>query len=612
MQIKTFVFIAGFQWLMLSAGCDALKPVNTPPTTQTPSTQTASYAPPSVEGNANYQYWIHSPMHPGNYAPITFKAKANHPSGTKQASLYVFAYELYLNSDGLPSKRPLKNHQWGLVKTWNFPNPTDTVELSLVFDKGFPAHSNVEYIFRVVDANGGTTDRLAIFDAGDSPWPDDKVLLYGTSRDSLKHKIDLCFFADTDYGTKWGDFRRDVETLIYEGYHKNNMVANGKNHWNFYYTKQQMDGKAALDALNDFKLGNATAEEMEDRMMQVMPSFMKSNTIPGIDAFGLLHKTAYSDLSYLEGGFVNFLMFNTFTSEPYSFGTAVHETGHAIFKLSDEYDGCSCFVAKKPASNNVFESMSACQTFNAEHGFIQNNCTQLRTGGYEWYKAEKTPKFATEADCERYNRMKGYPANSCEQWVSAEDGDHFIPKYGQCIMENDGDSETRQFSYACSYLINDYYQKLKQYARIAPPSQPLENMYGYEPVAMLALNAQDDGWDIGIKKVEYGVPTENNVQRNFLDLNFSDGQRVVHRLSLDAPGQMLLHGAKARDAQEQTFRPKAIVAIPIDENIENVEAKRVANENTSFVARSVVPMKSTFNLKNELNSALQKFEASKH
>ena len=134
------------------------------------TTQPAVYPEPVI-GAANFDYWIHSPLHPANNQSVTFKTKVTDEEGITKVELMVYEYELYENHDGLPSKRKRIDSQWGLVYDWEFNGEEKNAEVAFNFARGFKAFSNVEYIFRVHNVKGEVSERLAIFDAGEARWP---------------------------------------------------------------------------------------------------------------------------------------------------------------------------------------------------------------------------------------------------------------------------------------------------------------------------------------------------------------------------------------------------------------------------------------------------------
>ena len=434
------------------------------------TTKPAVYPEPLI-GSASFDYWIHSPLHPKQQKPVAFEAAIVDPNGIVKIEIYIYEYELYVNEAGLPSKRRRAASQWGLVQTWEYEHVLPKATVSFDFLEGFQDFSNIEYIFKVIDASGATSERLALFDAGKSPWAEEKILLYATTRKPLKETINLCFLPDTDYQQNWTGFLADVEQLIYKGYHANNKVEANKELWQFYYTPQEMDGKAI-------------STDYYDRSLY--PDFMKKSTIPGIDAFGLLHQSSYGDGAYLKRN-LRFLAYNFFTSESYNHGTAVHETAHAIFNLSDEYDQCACF--ENPRGANVFASLHNCQSFNKKHGFPEEECSSIKhVNGKDWYMSETNVYFTSEAACMSYNTEQGYQKSSCERFIDIEGNQWYRSLEGLCIMQDDGDEIVRDFKRTCGRIIENYYDKLRNKQGSFLANQEMqENIFGYEPVVLMEL-----------------------------------------------------------------------------------------------------------------------------
>ena len=201
--------------------------VDNPNTGSDPTVEVPQIDPPPTNnyppGNAIVREWIHRPLHPDNFQSVQFKINALEQIGANRVVLSIYEYEWYRNSEGLPSKRKRKNGKWGVAKEWNFEEPIKNINLAYTYPSGFQAGTNVEYIFQIYSVDGKRTEKLALFDAGDSLWPNDKIMLYATSRLTLGQSINLCFLPDTDYNTNgdprnWSGFLGDVEDLIYNGY----------------------------------------------------------------------------------------------------------------------------------------------------------------------------------------------------------------------------------------------------------------------------------------------------------------------------------------------------------------------------------------------------------
>lgn len=574
--------LLSFLLLFLST-CDLLKPITKPTTPQQ-----------AITDGTHYDYWIHSPLHPDQRKPLSFKMKASDDWGIIKVQLYIYEYELYLDEDQLPSKRKRTGGEWGLVKTWDFPENDQEVVLEYKHNKGFKDGSNVEYIFKVINTNNEESERLALFDAGRSPWPNDKITLYATTREPLKSTINVCFFPDTDYGRNWSLFKSDMEKLIYEGYHENNKIKEKKQHWNFYYTQQEASGLSIIS--DPFNQSN-------------YPPFLKESLITGIDAFGLLHKNRYSDGAYLLGNF-SFLSYNMFTSESYNLGTAVHETAHAIFNLSDEYDECVCFESPDGGAN-VFTTLQACQAFNLRHNFPTSECSVIGSrDGKTWYMSEKMAQFNTLAECESFNRKNGYDIKSCELLIDVDARQWYRSLDGLCIMQDDGDDQIRDFKRTCGALVDEFYEKLEREKDDVTfaATDDVENMFGYEPVVLLELDLNKSQWGVNVKEIQYGVPDKNFVNRKGLDLKLVSKSGIQkHQMTLDDPSSFRIH-APAKDKVDHCGNTSCLVSVPYQKDLAKVTCKMASQLPEGLTPKSVeMNREQEYDIQDELQQAFNKF-----
>jgi len=541
--MRNFLFISGLLAALVFQSCSSSKP--------------AIYNEPVI-GQTEFDYWIHSPLHPDSRQAVTFKTSLKDTVGISKIELYIYEYELYTSAEDHPSKRRKIDNQWGLVHVWEYSNPIHETEVAYKYEAGFHDFSNVEYHFKVYDKNGELSERMAQFDAGKSPWADEKILLYSTSRKPLKETINLCFLPDTDYNENWDEFLNEVESLIYDGYHSNNKVQEDKDLWQFYYTKHEMDGRAI-------------AEDYHNK--NLYPDFLKNALIQGVDAFGLLHKTPYGDGAYLKRN-LRFLSYNLFTSEAFNHGTAIHETAHAVFNLSDEYDQCVCF--ENPSGANVFSSLKACRTFNKDNGFPIEDCTPIQhLNGKDWYMSEKDVYFQTREACEEFSEKYGYDKESCERFIDWEDKDWFRSLDGLCIMQDDGDSEVRDFERTCSNIIDKYYFKIRQRTspQMASQDEIQENIFGYEPVIIMELQTVNQDISFDAKQIRQGVPHKNFIDRDELQVDFynEDGEKQ-HSIPLANPGELMIHG----ESGEQLVKfPNTSYrfAVPYEHGMETIQYK---------------------------------------
>lgn len=554
-------------------------------------------------GAAKFDYWHHSPLHPSNNQSVKFSAKATDNNGIKTIELLVLEFQLYKTENGIPAKKRREGGKWDIVKTWNFSGQAEA-EVTYVLPEGFPARSNVEYIFRLTNNRGERTDRLALFDAGTSPWPQDKILLYSTSRQPMQRVINLCFFPDIDFGRNWNLFRSDVENLIYNGYHKNEKFAERKDKWVFYYSQNEMDGKtAAADVWN-------TA---------LYPDFITSNRIEGIDAFGLLHRNSYKDHALIKEN-INFVANTLFTSESYNLGTAVHETSHAVLKLSDEYDQCACFSTGD--WSNVFRTLENCQNFAAENGIPPGQCRQVTAvSGERWFTPEVNTFFKTPEACIGFNLDNNYPQDSCATFIDFDGTRSYWAFMGTCIMHDDGDRQIRQFQSTCSALVDDFYSRLNQGDLVSSPfsnntilSENVDNIFGYEKVISMNLTYDRDVRNVEILKVKLGIPTKNIIEGNDLEVTMmNENDTQMMNIQVTNPTKLLIEDGKESEMMHQNVECKAYFNIPYDDAyaqaiVKDLEAIRSRPKAVTPPGGAPgTPPGTKFNLKSQLNRAKANF-----
>jgi hypothetical protein len=556
-----------------------------------------------LNGPATFDYWRHSPLHPSNRQKVTFRAKVSDPAGIRSAELLVFEFELFPGLMGVPSKLRRTGGTWASVKSWQYSSLVDTAWLQFDWERGFPAHTNVEYIFRVVNSQGRVTDRLAMFDAGDSPWPQDKILLYSTSRDPMQRTINLCFFPDTDFGQNWTQFLTDTERLIFDGYHTNNMVRPHKDRWAFYYTRHEIDGAALAGSLGEPK---------------DYPDFLTTNRIEGIDAFGLLHRQPYSDLALMTGN-IYFLANSLFTSESYNHGTAVHETSHAVFRLSDEYEQCACFSGS--TGSNVFSSLPDCQQFSRQHGIPDGDCRAIETAlGETRYTPETQTFFPTSEECTAFNLANQLPTDSCVTFIDLDGSESYWAFLGTCIMHDDGDDQVRHFQRVCRIRVQEYYDRLDATGPLAGnsaslaqpilPGEKRENIFGYQKVVAMALEQTPTGTTVQVSKVKLGIPTKNIAPVTDLELEFEDGQgNRRHILPLENPGKLLVEGDQGARSMQVAGATRRYFNIPYDDSCvhavcRNLEHLRTRPRDVLTANRS----KLVFNLGEDIRRAHAEYE----
>ena len=571
--------------LAAALGCSSSKVVRPTPTTPVLGLR--------QNGPTHFHSWMHSPLRATDYEPMRFSVSATSDVGLRSATLYVYEYELYLNDAGLHSQRQREGGTWGKVEQFDFVRSPRSFETDYDLDAGFGPRTRLEYIWRMTDINGAVTDRLGITDVGESPWPQDKVLLFAASRAPMSELIDIAFFRDVDYGDDLARYRADIEGMVTEGFLSPSAYGNRRRHWAFYTTDRSADGRAlSADITND----------------ALVPAFLKDFSIPGIDAFCLVHREDYTDRSLMMENFHS-LSNNLFSAEAQNWGTAVHESGHAIFHLSDEYEGCACFQSH--AENNVFRERADCVRWNLANGFPATDCYQL-ADAYQrtWWSAEEPTFFGDARACREHNERNGLSPDSCRLFVDEVGREHFWAFESTCIMHDDGDDVVRPYQRACRRVIERQYRELDAPAdRRGFAQVDRQNIYGYEPVLTLAMRRAGTEWSVELDEVRHGVPTASHQAAGEVTM------RVMDREGRQLAGYQLANaGAVHRHGPQDDYRVPEVgavrLSIPASAAIERIscEYNAGAHARTADPRPSVYSSGFTFEVGKEARSLLTAFE----
>jgi len=296
----------------------------------------------------------YAPLHPANNTGVNIRLGAHDRDGLSKAELFVYEYELYVSATGMQSARQRSGGTWGLVRTWNYPTTPRDINETYNIAAGFPAGSFITYLVRTTDSNGNTASDSWTFAAGDWPFGNNPIPIWGNGAPA--ERIDVAFVADRDSYANARAMLGDLEGLIFDGYHINNGVRRGKKFWQFYYSPER---------------GHITDYDSPPREMDI-PDSVSDSTI--IDHAAVIHTVVKRD--WASGG--------NFGTEPTNIGTAVHESGHAAFGLADEYNGGGHFTSANPHHNN-YNSQASCQTYNTANGWPATDCQNIQGS---WWRPE--------------------------------------------------------------------------------------------------------------------------------------------------------------------------------------------------------------------------------
>ena len=309
---------------------------------------------------------LHYPIQPDSLQPVTYTATASDSNGIKSITISVQHRELQLDKKGqtisVLVEETLETHSYN-------PPFTQSETFTVTNTAGYPDNSHIGYKATVTSGAGETgTDGYIYFAAGAFPSTNDPIPIYVHEGDTAA-KIDLVFIPDEDYGqTNWEQgFMNDVTDLIQNAFFSDKpfarMIRNRHEMWNFYITYYQGDAASCIS-----------------RSLPINWATLAATVNSGF----IVHKEIFNDCSGIGEG-------STFSAEPIDLNNErsqtvpIHEIGHSVFSLADEYSGGYFFESLLP-SHNVFKDYGTCTNNAAAHGWPEKDCKKIRRTN--WYRSD--------------------------------------------------------------------------------------------------------------------------------------------------------------------------------------------------------------------------------
>jgi hypothetical protein len=290
---------------------------------------------------------VHEPIYPAAGDDFTYRLE--HVSGgpIQEVRLYervdTFVFLPPLFSFVIPGVEiPLQ--------TWTAPTPT-----TFTFDRigGHPANSFVYYRFEV-DGEGGENYRHEIqFAIRPYPFPNLPAPVYAVGdRDDI---FDVVFIPDTDI-TDMDNFRDHCRRMIREAFLDEPTTRKFRRSFNFYVnpvTGHATDyDNIAVEGYHQLPANLADISFAEGKV--------------------LMHERNIRD--YASGG--------TYSTEMWNRGTVMHESGHGLFGLADEYPGGAHWQAADLPNNWSSQATAAAEA--PGRGKTASDVVQMGTTG--WWK----------------------------------------------------------------------------------------------------------------------------------------------------------------------------------------------------------------------------------
>lgn len=244
---------------------------------------------------------LHDPIYPTSNEDVTYTLQVNSSVGVENVKLYETISSIDAAGTVTPGMETL-------VEEWNLPGAPTSTTLTFVKTGGYPANSLVQYRFKVKNGRGRTRSHHVTYAIRSYPVTDQPAPVY--VQGDVDRVFDIVFIPDTDI-TNMSVFRNHCRLMITDAFFVEPQIKPWSRQFNFYINPER---------------GTATDYDRidTDGKHQVPSNWANLSFAEGK---ALMHQNDLRD--YATGGL--------FSTEQQNRATMLHEGGHALFGLADEY-----------------------------------------------------------------------------------------------------------------------------------------------------------------------------------------------------------------------------------------------------------------------------------
>jgi hypothetical protein len=294
---------------------------------------------------------MHDPIYPAANTSVTYTLEAGSSEGIKEAQLYEAVSTI--DAAGMVTAGTEV-----LLQEWSFPGEPTTINISHTKAAGYPANRLVSYRYRIksgkwygmwsVTQTRSVTFAIRPYPVADQPAP---VYVQG----DIDDVFDIVFIPDTDI-TNMDTFRGHCRSMITAAVFAEPSIKLWNTQFNFY-----------INPLT----GTATDY---DRIPTDGTHQKPTNwaNLSFAEAKVLMHQNNLRD--YATDGL--------FSTEQQNRGTMIHEGGHSLFGLADEYSGGAHWQAAEYPNN--WDTLAGAQADAPDRHKTAADARQIGTSG--WYK----------------------------------------------------------------------------------------------------------------------------------------------------------------------------------------------------------------------------------
>ena len=298
---------------------------------------------------------MHNPIYPSSSENVTYTLEMLSGRAPTEVKLYERIDNITLFEVPFPFGDPIIiptifPGAETLLQTW--PNPSIGT-LTHVKSSPNPANSLVTYRFEIRQSNGTLIKHEIQYATRDYPLTLQPAPVYVVG--DADNTFDVVFIPDTDI-SNMGTFRNQCRNMIRESFFDENTTKLFRHSFNFYINP---------------RTGHAT--DYDQRLVDGYHQVPSNNAyLTFAEGRVLMHQTDLRD--YASGGL--------FSTELQNRGTILHESGHSLFGLMDEYEGGA--HSQSTDLPNNWSSLSAAQTDAPARGKTAGDAVQI--GSDPWWK----------------------------------------------------------------------------------------------------------------------------------------------------------------------------------------------------------------------------------
>lgn len=284
---------------------------------------------------------IHSPIYPSSSEVVSFTLRKIDGNVTE---VKLFEFVANVDSDGNLSATTPETE----IQSWSSP----AFPLTFTKSSGYGSNKLVTYRFQV-KGNGKTYNHTVSFATRPYPVPNEAAPVYVVGNQD--NVLNLVFIPDTSMSNRMSVFYNAVRSQIDSTFHQEDWVRRFRGSYNFFINPV-----------------TAIARDFDSGLSHVLPS--NSSNLSFAQGKVILH---FHDIRDQAGS-------GYFSAEYYVRGTMLHESGHSLYRLADEYDSNSASHWEEPEFPNNWDNKSDAE--NAASGYNKTAADVQKMGTPDWYR----------------------------------------------------------------------------------------------------------------------------------------------------------------------------------------------------------------------------------